>query len=261
MNNDKQSGSSNELKLPRIILWSVLVVILAIVIISLPYAISVRGDILELFKLSSKNSDWGDYGSYVGGILGPILSAASILFVWYQTRKSLYLQEKACIQQEQLQFNHLALQALGRIDDSLKKEVNVYVKQNFSGNFDGVHTIKECIEKVESMKLSRMNLIRQTLIDSTYPDGSTDDIPEDTLKSGEKELREYKRQIMFNIGAYIETVRSAVQLFDSYSDRDEIDKTLYNSLLEMLCSQTSNSNKTIAVFELFDIKLPLKRTR
>ncbi|WP_133012147.1 hypothetical protein [Marinomonas flavescens] len=40
-------------------------------------------------SLPSKNSDdWGSFGSYFGGVLGPVLSTASILFIWWQFHRS-----------------------------------------------------------------------------------------------------------------------------------------------------------------------------
>ena len=52
-----------------------------------PYLLGVTQDFKDI-SLSSKNTDWGAFGSYVGGVLGPILSAASILFVWWQSKEA-----------------------------------------------------------------------------------------------------------------------------------------------------------------------------
>lgn len=52
-----------------------------------PYYLGISGGD-GLPSLSGKNQDWGAFGSYFGGVLGPILSMFSILFVWSQSHKS-----------------------------------------------------------------------------------------------------------------------------------------------------------------------------
>lgn len=54
---------------------------------------------------SDKSEDWGAFGSYFGGILGPVLSAASILFIWWQSHKTdLRAQDQLEVMDEQLKM-------------------------------------------------------------------------------------------------------------------------------------------------------------
>lgn len=54
-------------------------------------------------SFSKNGDDWGYFGSYIGGVLGPILTTASILFVWFQSKKGFEIQEK---QIEQLDYQN-----------------------------------------------------------------------------------------------------------------------------------------------------------
>lgn len=45
-------------------------------------------------EISDKGKDWSEFGSYFGGVLGPLFSAASILFVWWQSHKSMASQQQ-----------------------------------------------------------------------------------------------------------------------------------------------------------------------
>lgn len=54
-------------------------------------------------NVSKISADWGYFGSYIGGVLGPLLTTASILFVWVQSKKGIEIQEK---QIEQLNYQN-----------------------------------------------------------------------------------------------------------------------------------------------------------
>ncbi|PJE56261.1 hypothetical protein SAMN02745753_01082 [Marinomonas polaris DSM 16579] len=42
---------------------------------------------------SDQGKNWSEFGSYFGGVLGPLFSAASILFVWWQSHKAMASQQ------------------------------------------------------------------------------------------------------------------------------------------------------------------------
>lgn len=124
----------------RTIAWGILAITLAIVAISIPYALSVRGDIWDLFKLSKSNSDWGAYGSYIGGVLGPVLSAASILFVWWQSKEGTANQQAQLTKlneqlglEKQNTFRDEFIRLLGRAEQQAELQV---LASPGSGAFD-----------------------------------------------------------------------------------------------------------------------------
>ena len=52
-------------------------------------------------NISHNGKDWSDFGSYFGGVLGPLFSAASILFVWWQSHKTMASQQQQLVKLNQ----------------------------------------------------------------------------------------------------------------------------------------------------------------
>ena len=104
-------------------------------------------------NVSTKSDDWGYFGSYIGGVLGPILTTASILFVWFQSKKGLELQQEQ-LQQQNFQsfienYNH-AFQVLQRAE-----EKEVFLGGGLNGYFvhhnsAGTYKIKSLIEDIKA---------------------------------------------------------------------------------------------------------------
>lgn len=108
-------------------------------------------------EISDKGKNWSEFGSYFGGVLGPLFSAASILFVWWQGHKTMTSQQQQLDKlnqqlglEKQIIFRSEFVRLLTRAIEQGEKEIQVgyvgLVNQN---------TLKTNITKQSYKKVSR----------------------------------------------------------------------------------------------------------
>lgn len=110
----------------------VLILLFLLVVLAVPgfYWYAISGGEFKLIPLSGKNQDWAALGSYVGGVLGPILSAASILLVWWQSKESAkHLNEQ--LRQDKLHTKNVTMHAYEEFYGSRKADL-IYLLHKIS---------------------------------------------------------------------------------------------------------------------------------
>lgn len=106
-------------------------------------------------NISHNGKDWSDFGSYFGGVLGPLFSAASILFVWWQSHKTMASQQQQLVKlnqqlglEKQIIFRSEFVRLLTRAIEQGDKEIKVGHDGLVNQDTLNTNTTKQSYKKV-----------------------------------------------------------------------------------------------------------------
>lgn len=106
-------------------------------------------------NISHNGKDWSDFGFYFGGVLGPLFSAASILFVWWQSQKTMTSQQDQLNKlneqlglEKQIIFRSEFVRILTRAIEQGEKEIQVGHAGLVDQNTLKTTTTKQSLKKV-----------------------------------------------------------------------------------------------------------------
>lgn len=88
----------------------------------------------SFFALSSDGKDWADFGSYIGGVLGPVFAFLAFIGILYALDLQ---QDQIKLQQDQMKLmkSHLSLEELQRLMASASKNIDALLNSTLSHSF------------------------------------------------------------------------------------------------------------------------------
>lgn len=234
---------------------------LALVLCSIALTISTITYALSLYiehvgsNFSNDSSKWADLGAYlagVGSVIAPILSVASILFVWWQTQKSLKHQQQSNVHQEKLYFQDIANKAMDRVATVLHQEIEVNNREIY---LDGSRMPNRCSVQKCIQNLSPTNL--HIYVNAKF----VQELTVEQKKSLDNFIASYLKKLRMEVGIYIESVRYASEILNEYEHQTNVDPVVYNALVSTLEAYTTDIRNVKKLFEFLEIRIPPKRPR
>lgn len=208
----------------------------------LPYLLGVT-QVFKDISLSSKNADWGAFGSYVGGVLGPILSIASILFVWWQGRGT------AVAQQEQIEQikKQVGLQQL----EALERSYSFYMSRML-----GILESEVIIKSTNTHGMDIWKIPDENFGDDAKPIKTKDLITLYTFNENDSwdSVNSSVRELMGVLISNIEVISSLLSNFDKFHESYQV--TTYNHLVKDFENFISNTKNLRLVVDELKINLP-----
>lgn len=161
---------------------------------------------------SSQQGDWADFGSYVGGSLGPILSFVSILIVLWALKSQV---KDSKIKQDQDTYFKL-LEFLNHTISEI--EIDRYVNGELVSTRNGNSALKSILEKfrTEIIAIKKDHSLSLSTLENTY--------------------QGFYKKNRTALGSYFRLIESILSFLDR-SSFDEIEKNEYATILKSICSQ------------------------